>query len=272
MELYTLNVSSDNIGGYFSSEQLEMLSIIQWQTYEDIIAFVCQCRQLNGVFSKEELQNFINRDLEQLKRFVFKSYQDTLVPHNSDKMTVLNNTLYRVGLSEEEIDVIRRTYAQEKSPERIKCISGYIQERHPNDYEEIFRQAHRFISTERDQNKNSDLYDEFVFINNKLGMFDTLLIGSGKPEAIINDLVNEDNKDRFDFYFAKRDLEFAVKNNKHVRFHSFLTKGACDQLFAGRTKKEYLRLWFPMWKQVSILLTSITPLISCKMEHPLLMQ
>lgn len=240
MELYGLNVSSDNIGGYFSSEQLELLSIIQCQTYENVIAFVYQCKQLNGVFSKEDLQNFVNQDLEQLKRFVFKSYQDTLVPHNSDKQTVLNNTLYRLGLNEEEIDVIKRAYSQGKSPEIMRYISGYIQAKHPNNYEEIFKQVHYFISTERDQNKNSDLYDELVFINNNLGMFDTLLVGSGKPEIVINDLVNEDSKDRFDFYFAKRDLNFAHKNNKHIRFHSFLTKNACEQLFVGRTKEEIL--------------------------------
>lgn len=135
MELYGLNVSSDNIGGYFSSEHLELLSIIQCQTYENVIAFVYQCKQLNGVFSKEDLQNFVNQGLEQLKRFVFKSYQDTLVPHNSDKQTVLNNTLYRLGLNEEEIDVIKRAYSQGKSPEIMRYISGYIQAKHPNNYE-----------------------------------------------------------------------------------------------------------------------------------------
>jgi len=242
MELYSLNVSSDNIGGYFSSEQLELLSIIQCQTYEDVIAFVYQCKQLNGVFSKESFQNFVNQDLDQLKHFVFKSYQDTLVPHNSDKQIVLNNTLYRLGLNEEEVDVIKRAYSQGKSPEMMRYINSYIKARHPNNYGEIFKQAHYFISTERDQNKNSDLYDELVFVNNNLGIFDTLLVGSGKPEIVINDLVNEDSKDRFDFYFAKCDLDFAHKNNKHIRFHSFLTKNACEQLFVGRTKEGILEI------------------------------
>lgn len=241
MNLYNLNVSSNNVGGYFSSEQLELLSIIQCQTYEDVVIFVYQCKQLNGVFTHDDLKNFVNQDLEQLKRFVFKSYQDTLVPHNSNKEVVLNNTLYRLGLSEEEINVIKRAYSQGKSPETIKYISGYIQLRYPNNYEEIIKQVHRFISTERDQNKNSDLYDELVLVNNNLAMFDTLLIGSGKPEIVINNLLSDDNKDKFDFYFAERDLDFALKNNKHVRLHSFLTKNACEQLFVGNTKIEILQ-------------------------------
>lgn len=54
MNLYNLNVSSNNVGGYFSSEQLELLSIIQCQTYEDVVIFVYQCKQLNGVFTHDD--------------------------------------------------------------------------------------------------------------------------------------------------------------------------------------------------------------------------
>ena len=77
-EIYNLNVSSDNVGGYFSSEQLELLSIIQCQTYEDVVAFAYQCRKLNGIFSHDDLKKFVYQDLEKLKRFIFKSYQDIL--------------------------------------------------------------------------------------------------------------------------------------------------------------------------------------------------
>lgn len=36
-------------------------------------------------------------------------------------------------------------------------------------------------------------------------------------------------------------MDFAFKNNKHVRLHSFLTKNACEQLFVGKTKAEILQ-------------------------------
>lgn len=55
MNLYNLKVSSNNVGGYFSSEQLELLSIIECQTYEDII----NCDQLKGVFSHDDLKKFV---------------------------------------------------------------------------------------------------------------------------------------------------------------------------------------------------------------------
>ncbi len=240
MDLYNLNVSTNNMGGYFSSEQLELLSIVQCKTYEEIIAFVYHCKQLDGVFSKENLQEFINQDLEQLKRIVFKRYQDTLVPHNSDRETILNNILYRLGINDDTIGVIKRIYTN-KNKETINYIRDYIKTRYPNNYQTIFKHIHQFISVERDQNKDSNLYDEFVLINESLSMFDTLLVGSGKPEIVINELC-DDIENKFDFYFAKRDLDFALRNNKHIRFHSLLTKGANEELFNGKSKEEILDL------------------------------
>ena len=240
MELYSLNVNTSNIGGYFSSEQLSMLSIVQCQTHEEIISFVQQCEQLNGVFSKEDIQSFINQDLEQLKRNVFKKYQDTLVPHNSDRQTILNNTLYHSNIKSEDIELIKKVYT-DKNTEFIAYIREYIKRRYPDRYKEIFKHVHRFISIERDQNKMPNLYDELVLLNENLSTFNTLLIGSLKPEVVINEFFSED-QEQFDFYFANNDLEFALKNNKHVRFHSLLTKGAAESLFKGKSKEEILKI------------------------------
>lgn len=75
------------------------------------------------------------------------------MPHDSNKEIVLNNTLYRLELTEEEINVIKRAYSRGKSPEIIKYIAGYIQSRYPNNYVEMIKQVHHFISTERDKIK-----------------------------------------------------------------------------------------------------------------------
>ena len=242
METYNLQVETSNIGGYFSSEQLDLLTIIQCNKQEEVVAFIKECRQLRKVFTEEELQKFLNMDLEQLKQDVFKAYQNTLVLHDSNKETILNNTLSRLGLTEEEISDIKKAYSGGRTPETLKYIGDYIKARHQNNYEEIIKQAHCFISTERDQNKSKNLYYELTLINNNLGMFNTLLVGSGKPEIIINNLLSDDSENRFDYYFAKRDLDFAFRNNKHIRFHSLLTKNACEQLFTGMEKKDILQV------------------------------
>lgn len=240
MDLYGLDVSTNSVGGYFSSEQLDLLSIIQCQTHKEVVDFLRQCKQLSCVFNDEDIHNFINQDLEQLKRNIFKNYRDTLVSHNSNRPEILDNTLCRLGIKQEDMDVIKRIFSNGKTPETLSYISTYIKSRYPNNYEKIFNQTHQFISLERDQNKDVGLYDELVLLNDKLSMFDTLLVGSGRPDVVINELFDE-NRDRFDFYFAKRDLDFAYKNNKHIRFHSLLTKDANEKLFVGRTKEEVLQ-------------------------------
>lgn len=242
MSDYGLNVSSNNIGGYFSSEQIDMLSIVQCQSHEELIEFIYNCKQLSGIFKKEDFYNFANYDLEKLKRKVFESYQETFVEHNSDRHTILNNTLFRLGLNQEDIEFIKNIFLKGKNSENLKYISNYIKEKYPDKFEDIFRQVHRFVSLERDQNKANNLYDEFVLINEKLTSFDTLLVGSGKIDVVMNELLDKDCKDRIDFYFAKRDLDFALKNNKHIRFHSLLTKGANEKMFDGRTKEEVLAI------------------------------
>lgn len=241
MDIYSLNVSFNSTGGYFSSEQLDLLSIIKCQRQDELIDFVSKCDQLKGIFDKDDMDTFGNIDLEELKRKVFKNYQDTLVPHNSDRVAVLDNLLERLEINQDDIIVIKKIYIDKKE-ESLKHIREYIKNKYPNSYEEIFKQAHHFVSTERDQDKSPNLYNEFVFLNEKLSMFDTILVGSLKPEVVMNKLFDENSKDRFDFYFVKRDLDFAYKNNKHARVHSLLTKGANRSLFIGKTKEEILKI------------------------------
>ena len=238
MNIYNLDIKSNNMGVYFGSEQLEMLTIVQCQTYAELISFIKNCWQLKGIYSEEDFEKFKTQNLEQLKRKVFKSYQDTLVAHNSVKEVVLDNALAHLNIKREDALVIKRAY-NNKNDEIIQYIREYIKNRYPKNYEEIFKQAHRFVSLERDQNKISNLYDEFVLINNNLNLFNTLLIGSGKPEVVINEFMEQENK--FDFYFVKRDLDYALKNNKHVRLHSLLTKGATESLFTNKSKEEILK-------------------------------
>ena len=242
MDKYSLDVFSDNIGGYFSSEQVDMLSIIQCKSYKELIEFIYGCVQLKGVFKKEDFYDFTNYDLDRLKRIVFQSYQNTFILHNSSRVDILDNTLSKLGIKGEDANLIKDIYLNGKSFENLEYIRTYIMEKYPESYEDIFRSVHRFVSLERDQNKESNLYDEMMLLNGNLSFFNTLLIGSGKIDVVMNELFDEDNMDKFDFYFAKRDLDFAFKNNKHVRFHSLLTKGANEKMFDGRSKEEILEI------------------------------
>lgn len=138
MNTYNLNVSSNRIGGYFSSEQIDLLSIIRCQTHDEIKNFICECKQLNGLLSKEDIKKLTSQDLERIKRNIFKCYQDTLVPHNSDRQTVLDNTLNHLGLLKEDIDVIKKAYT-DKNINGKRYIRDYIKNKYPDNYKEIFK-------------------------------------------------------------------------------------------------------------------------------------
>lgn len=102
--------------------------------------------------------------------------------------------------------------------------------------------SHHFVLQERDQIKSSNMYDEFVTLNTNLPSFNTILIGSGKIYSVINDFYNSDEPEyRFDFYKAKRDLDFAFINKKQVRFHSLLVKED-SHLFDGKSKEEIIAI------------------------------
>ena len=80
MDNYGLNEASSIKGGYFSSEQIDLLSIVQCQSMDELINFVVNCDQINHV---NVIFDSINgMDFETAKRSIFKSYQDTMVYHD----------------------------------------------------------------------------------------------------------------------------------------------------------------------------------------------
>jgi len=240
MNIYKLDVDSNSIGGYFSNEQIDFLSIIQCTTHDEIINFVRNCEQIRYFYTEEELNLFRDiKDIEKLKRSIFKKYQSTLVPHGSSKHEILLNNLRNCRLKDVEITQIAEIYQGSKTSEsKLKQIRDKVMEWYPESWREICKHIHQIISEERDQNCDSKLYDEVSLLNVALDMFDTLLIGSGRPENIINELFVEGQDERIDLYFIKRDLDFAKRNGKQVRLHSLLTKGATENLLKGKSKEE----------------------------------
>ena len=219
MNNYSLNVVSPIVGGYFSSEQIDLISIIQCQSLDELISFIANCDQINMVKGIYESINGL--DLESAKRKIFKSYQDTMVYHDQDINDSRINRLNYLGLTSQEE------------------LMAVIDKTHPKS-DEILSLNHHFVSEERDQVKSEDLYDEMVILNSQLSNFNSMLIGSGKIYCVVNKY-NVDKEKRFDFYHAKRDLDFAFANGKQVRFHSLLVKDDC-KLFEGKSKEQIMEL------------------------------
>lgn len=218
MDIYSLNVDSPIKGGYFSSEQIDLLSIIQCQSIDELMKFIANCDQINHVHGIFESIN--GMDLESAKRSIFKSYQDSMVYHDQGLDASRINRFNYLGITSEEE------------------LMSVIDKSHPRS-QEILSLNHHFISEEWDQTKSIS-YEEMETLNSQLPLFNSMLIGSGKIYKVINKY--DTNKDtKYDFYFAKRDLDFAYKNGKQVRFHSLLVKDD-GKIFNEKSKKEIMNI------------------------------
>ena len=215
MDIYSLNVDSPIKGGYFSSEQIDLLSIIQCQSIDELMKFIANCDQINHVHGIFESIN--GMDLESAKRSTFKSYQDSMIYHDQGLDASIINRFNYLGITSEE-------------------VISVIDKSHPRS-QEILSINHHFISEEWDQTKSIS-YEEMETLNSQLPIFNSMLIDSGKIYKIINKY--DTNKEtKHDFYFAKRDLDFAYKNGKQVRFHSLFVKED-GKIFDGKSKEEIM--------------------------------
>ena len=216
MDIYSLNVDSPIKGGYFSSEQIDLLSIIQCQSIDELMKFIANCDQINHVHGIFESIN--GMDLESAKRSIFKSYQDSMVYHDQGLDASRINRFNYLGITSEEE------------------LMSVIDKSHPRS-QEILSLNHHFISEEWDQTKSIS-YEEMETLNSQLPLFNSMLIGSGKIYKVINKY-DTNNDTKYDFYFAKRDLDFAYKNGKQVRFHSLLVKDD-GKIFNEKSKEEIM--------------------------------
>lgn len=208
---YYLDVQSPIRGGYLSSEQIDLLRIIQCNSITELIDFIIHCDQITN---KEKLIEVIKTmDLEEAKRIVFSAYQGTLVDHAAPDEEDFKNRMEHLEISSQEE------------------LMSIMNKTHPN-IDEIARKNHHFTSRERDQLKSEEMYDEMTAINNELGNFNSILVGSGKIYNVIDRISG-----KHDFYHAKRDLDFAKDNGKQVRYHSLLVKEDCH-IFDGKSKEE----------------------------------
>ena len=213
---YFLNIESPITGGYFSSEQIDLLSIIQCHSISELIGFVTGCDQINHLSGI--IKSINNLDLEFAKRYVFKLYQDTMVYHDQGLDESRANRLKYLGITPDELNsVINNTHPKSK---------------------EIISLNHHFISEEWSQTKSVS-YEEVELLGSLLPELNSITISSGSISKVVNKYAIDD---KYDFYFAKRDLDFAYKKGKHVRYHSLLVKDDSSHLFEGMTKDNILDL------------------------------
>lgn len=146
MENYSLGVESNNIGGYFSSEQIDLLKIIQCNNLNDLIRFITDCDQIKHLFNEQDITSLNELDIESAKRKVFESYQNTMVLHNANPITDIENKLKNIGVMEEHIPYIKQYLGNRD----IQGIRKTIESLYPDKAKDILILSHHFVSQERD--------------------------------------------------------------------------------------------------------------------------
>lgn len=239
MYKFSLGIKAPINGIYLNSETIELLSIIQCKNIAELRDFVRNCSQLN--ISEQEIQNLEESSLESIKRNLVEQYKKSLIPMEQsikDRRSVLESTLIHSGLPSKEID----SYISVFQAEGYEGIRKKLKDEHPENYAEFTEKAHRFIASERDQMRNLT-YEELSGINDILAEHNTVLVASGRYYDVTKKMYDEKipNIEKYDFYYAKRGLDFCHKNGMHARYHTLLDKQTMEEHLNGRPKEEVLK-------------------------------
>ena len=127
MDVNNLQVNTNIVGGYFSSEQIDLLSIIRCNTKEELVSFVNNCIQINDQLKSEDLYAMIEKEgLEIAKKEVFKAYQNSLAFHDAPLEVIIENSLNHLGIEENDVENIMKGISNLSLREAIGYINKYI--------------------------------------------------------------------------------------------------------------------------------------------------
>ncbi len=239
MQEFSLELEAPIDGIYLSSETIELLSIIQCKTIEELKKFAINCSQLD--ISESDLINWNESNIEDIKRNLVEQYKNSLTPMKQsieDSRSVLKLALEHSGITDEEVD----SYISVFQKDGYKGIKQKLKEEHPESYDIFTEKAHRFIGAERDQ-ITSVTYEELTGINTILSNHNTILMAAGRYYDITKKMYDEQIPDmeKYDFYYAQMGLDFCYRNGMYARYHTLLDKQTMEEHLAGKPKEYVLK-------------------------------
>ena len=239
MQEFSLKLKAPINGIYLNSETIELLSIIQCKDISELKNFALNCSQLS--ISEEDLRNWNDNHIEYIKRNLFEQYKSTLISMEQsikDKRRVIESNLEHSGIASDKIDSYILVFQNDGS----EGLREKLKEDYPENYNDFIEKSNRFIGIERDQMK-SVTYEELSELNDNLPNHNTFLIGAGRYYDVRKKLYDEHMSDieKYDFYYAKRGLDFAYKNKMYARYHTLLDKQTMEDHLIGKPKEDVLK-------------------------------
>lgn len=191
-------------------------------------------------YFRKNISNWNEQNIEDIKKYLFELYKETLIPLRQgieDRNSAFESVLKHSGISEDEVD----DYISVLKINGYEGVKQKLQEEYPEGYTEFAQKQHRFIASERDQMTEVS-YEEMSEINDNLSNQNTILIASGRYYDITNKLYNENvpNMQKYDFYYAKRGLDFCYRNGMNARYHTLLDKQTMEEHLIGKSKEEVI--------------------------------
>ena len=155
-----------------------------------------------------------------------------------DKRRVIGSNLEHSGIASDKIDSYISVFQNDGS----EGLREKLKEDYPESYNDFIEKSNRFIGIERDQMK-SVTYEELSELNDNLPNHNTILIGAGRYYDVRKKLYDEHMSDieKYDFYYAKRGLDFAYKNKMYARYHTLLDKQTMEDHLIGKPKEDVLK-------------------------------
>lgn len=223
---YELKISSPTKGINLGETQIDLITITELTSTNELVKFVTECAQLN--YSEEELDLLYRTKLSDAKRKVFEDYRATLIGTDDikkDPMISLRCKLKTLGLSDNNAEEIISLYSQGKKEEVINQLTTSLN----LDLPTIMAQSFGKHSIDHYDVKCSS-YEEFESLAKKISEYDCIAITTGKYQYAMN-------RNKFDTYHIKRVLDFCKRHDIQVRYGSLLTSDM-HETFLGQEKEE----------------------------------
>lgn len=230
---YDLDCSTPSVGGYLSSEQIDLLRIYECDSASELMNFIKNCSQIKRRFSDDDLAELWHMNLDVAKENVIAVYKSTMVLHDERDKSAIRKLL-ELGLAKDEI--VEIGVLLNSSENKFELIRNYLESKGLNSVE-LIKLSHQIVSLERDQLKSCSLSD-VKLLSEGISDVDTILIGSGRIYNVVNPFFKDGEPNKYDFYYTKRDLDYARGHNKRVRYHSLLVKDG--DFFNGMSKEQVI--------------------------------
>ena len=242
----TLEVGQSKSGLYLSTQQIDLLLLVNVSTPEELAEFVSHCVQLSGYEQKDVTME----NLEEKKREVFRAYLDSFVSFKElaprEGFDAKASQLRRVDINLRK-NLPSIYYEAAKEALMTGGEQGLVQYLATIPNGQMYLTAiSRFMSLDY-ENIREVTYEEIVGLDDLIKRdptIDTLVNIGAKYDMTMH--YGLDGKKYFDSYYLDRALAYSKMTNKHMRFHSLFDRSnAMDFKDKGYSREQVMSLLQP---------------------------